>query len=64
MKKQNNDYKIKLYDYKGSVNCFGHKNLEDRYIVISPEETDEFGESFTKEEAEKLCKELNYENIS
>lgn len=56
-------YTTKIYDYKGSIDCFGHKNTEDRYIVLDPQGMDEFGSNFTKEEAMKLCKELNEETI-
>lgn len=52
-------YSIQLYDYKDRVNCFGHTNTEDRYIVLDPSGMDEFGSNFTFEEAEELCKELN-----
>jgi hypothetical protein len=52
-------YTILIYDYKGCVNCFGHINTEDRYIIINKEGFDEIGENFTKKEAIEFCKNLN-----
>ena len=56
-------HEIKLYDYKGCINCFGNKNIEDRYIIIDKKGMDIIGENFTKKEAEQLCNELNNDNI-
>jgi hypothetical protein len=53
---------IKLYDYKGCIDCFGNKNKEDRYVVIDSKGIDAVGENFTKEEAKIICLELNNEN--
>jgi len=64
MKTSKSNYTIQLYDYKGCIDCFGHKNTEDRYIVLDPDGMDEFGSNFTKKEAKQLCKELNDENIN
>ena len=52
-------YTILIYDYKGCINCFGHKNTEDRYIIVNKEGFDEIGENFTIKEALQLCNELN-----
>lgn len=49
---------IQLYDYKGNIDCFGHKNTEDRYIIIDEKGFDLIGSNFTKEEAKAEAKEL------
>jgi len=61
METQKSNYTIQLYDYKGCIDCFGHKNTEDRFIILDAEGMDYFGSNFTKEEARQLCKELNEE---
>ena len=50
---------IKIYDYKDCIDCFGNKNKEDRYIISDGTGVDAVGENFTKEEAKKICLELN-----
>lgn len=54
-------YTIELYDYKGNIDCFGHRNREDRFVVLNAQGMDETGSNFTREEAEEMCEELNEE---
>lgn len=53
------EYSIQLYDYKGTTDCFGNVNAEDRYIILNSQAMDVIGHNFTKEEAQRYCDKLN-----
>ena len=52
-------YTISIYDYEGTIDCFGNINNEDRYIVLDCNGFDYYGSNFTLNEAQELCNELN-----